>query len=268
MHQGGLQWCNCLHHRFRVIFASYRLRQKPRHDSGRAKPPPRSWRATLVPLPKQKKKGRTSTVLIYICPSVTANEKQGIPHSSTIYNTIFTSSGFGWLLQPRSKSFWWQIDFGLDLSRCWVALWPAVLSRHGSGRVCLGAWGIPSASGGHPPRLLLPSGRLGSSPGAWGAPNKGNADGAVGIFGKCRARVGYGPAPGPTIKKALCHTCPLGGAVNKYLGWLLQPRSKSFWRQIDFGLDLSRCWVALWLAVLSRHGSGRVCLGAWGFPSA
>ena len=26
----------------------------------------------------------------------------------------------------------------------------------------------------------------------------------------------YGSAPGPTIKKALCHTCPLGGAVNKY----------------------------------------------------
>ena len=45
--------------------------------------------------------------------------------------------------------------------------------------------------------------------------NKENADGAVGIFGKCRARVGFGPAPGPT-KKALCHTCPLGGARNKY----------------------------------------------------
>ena len=56
MHQGGLQWCNWLHHRFRVIFASYRLRQKPRHDSKRAKPPPWSRRATLVPLPKQKKK--------------------------------------------------------------------------------------------------------------------------------------------------------------------------------------------------------------------
>ena len=27
MHQGGLQWCNCLHCRFRVISASYRLRQ-------------------------------------------------------------------------------------------------------------------------------------------------------------------------------------------------------------------------------------------------
>ena len=55
MYQGGFPWCNCLHCRFRVIFASYLLRQKPRHDSGRAKPPPWSRRATLVPLPKQKK---------------------------------------------------------------------------------------------------------------------------------------------------------------------------------------------------------------------
>ena len=31
-----------------------------------------------------------------------------------------------------------------------------------------------------------------------GAPNKGNADGALGIFRKCRARVGSGPAHGPT----------------------------------------------------------------------
>ena len=45
---------------------------------------------------------------------------------------------------------------------------------------------------------------------------KGNADGADGIFGNCRMRVGYAPAPGPTIKKALCHTCPFGGAGNKY----------------------------------------------------
>ena len=31
--------------------------------------------------------------------------------------------------------------------------------------------------------------------------NKGNADGAVGIFGKCRARMGSGPVPRPTKKK-------------------------------------------------------------------
>ena len=87
-------------------------------------------------------------------------------------------------------------------------IWPSV-SR------CLG---ISYGLRGPFPRLSLTLGRLGSSPGALGASNKGNADGAVGIFGKCRARVCYSPAPGPTIKKALCHTCPLGGAVNKYLG--------------------------------------------------
>ncbi len=32
-------------------------------------------------------------------------------------------------------------------------------------------------------------------------PQKGNTDGAEGIFGNCRMRVGYGPAPGPTIKR-------------------------------------------------------------------
>ena len=86
---------------------------------------------------------------------------------------------------------------------------PVVVSHFG--RTCLiltriwsGAprhWLFPSASGGLPPRLLLPLGGLNSSPGAWGAPNKGNADGAVGIFGKHRTRVGYGPATGPTLKR-------------------------------------------------------------------
>ncbi len=33
------------------------------------------------------------------------------------------------------------------------------------------------------------------------APQKGNADGTEGIFGTCRMRVGYGPPPGPTIKR-------------------------------------------------------------------
>ena len=32
-------------------------------------------------------------------------ENRAFPHSSAIYNTIFTSSGFDWLLQPQSKSF-------------------------------------------------------------------------------------------------------------------------------------------------------------------
>ena len=35
-------------------------------------------------------------------------------------------------------------------------------------------------------------------------------------FGECWMHLGSGPVPGPTLKKALCHTCPFGGAVHKY----------------------------------------------------
>ena len=35
-------------------------------------------------------------------------------------------------------------------------------------------------------------------------------------FWKYWARVSYGPAPGPTLKKALCHTRPLGGTEDIY----------------------------------------------------
>ena len=62
----------------------------------------------------------------------------------------------------------------LHFSSCWVAL------RHGSGRVCLGSWRFPSASGGCPPQAFTPFGEVGLLP---GAPHKRNADGAKGIFG-------------------------------------------------------------------------------------
>ena len=58
------------------------------------------------------------------------------------------------------------------LSSCWVAfgrpfyLWTVLpgVPRH---------WRVPPASGGHPPRLIPPSGGLGLLPGAWGAPKRG-----------------------------------------------------------------------------------------------
>ena len=56
--------------------------------------------------------------------------------------------------------------------------------------------------------------RGGSSPGAWGTLNKGNADGAV-IFGNA-GRVWATALRWDPPKKALCHTWPLGGAVIKY----------------------------------------------------
>ena len=35
-------------------------------------------------------------------------------------------------------------------------------------------------------------------------------------FWKCREHVGFGPAPGPTLKKALCHNRLIGGTEDKY----------------------------------------------------
>ena len=124
---------------------------------------------------------------------------------------------------------------------------------------CLGIFLRPQ--GAFPPRLLLPSGRFGLSPGAWGAPNKGNADGAVGIFGNSGRVWATALRPDPP-KKGLVPYLPVRWGGQQIL------RSRSFWWQIDFGLDLSRYWVALWPAVSSGRGSGRVCLGAWGFPTA
>ena len=56
---------------------------------------------------------------------------------------------------------------------------------------------------------------LGLLPGAWGAPNKGNAKS---IFGFAWTRVGFGPATGPTLKTALCHIRTLvGRMINIFL---------------------------------------------------
>ena len=89
----------------------------------------------------------------------------------------------------------------LHLFNCRVTLRRLCLLRHRSGQVRLGSWIISFGLRGPSPQAFTPfRGGLGSLPGAWGAPNKGNADGAEGIFGKLRACVGYGPAPGPTQK--------------------------------------------------------------------
>ena len=106
MHQ-GLQGCNCLHCRFLVISASYRLRQQPRHDSERAKPPPWTRRATLVPLPKQRKinKGRTSAVLIDICPLVNSYIYIYIYISLNI-QSVSKDSGCGFLTHSAHAYEW------------------------------------------------------------------------------------------------------------------------------------------------------------------
>ena len=111
--------------------------------------------------------------------------------------------------------------------------------------MCLGTWSFPSASGGLPPRLLPPSGGLGSLPGAWGAPNKGNADGAEGIFDKLRARVGYGPAPGPTQKRPCAiHARKVGRASNTAdhsRSEPLQVSGSASAGRVICGTDLAKC---------------------------
>ena len=104
------------------------------------------------------------------------------------------------------------------LSSSWVAfgrpsyLWAVLpgVPRH---------WRLPPASGGHPPRLIPPSG-------SWVyclAPQKGEYRRGRRYFWPCRTRVGFGPATGPTLKTALSHIRALVGRNDKYRG----PRGRS-----------------------------------------
>ena len=83
------------------------------------------------------------------------------------------------VFSPHFSSCW--VTFG-RLCFALVRFWPDV-PRH---------WRFPPASGGHLPRLLSPSGG-----GAWGAPNKGNADGAEGIFGNAGCVLALALQPDP-----------------------------------------------------------------------
>ena len=64
-------------------------------------------------------------------------------------------------------------------------------------------------------------------------------------FWECRAHLGYGPASGPTLKKASCHTCPVVGMEDKYC-WFNQ-------LNLVNRTHLGRLWY-------QRHRPGRVCL--------
>ena len=143
------------------------------------------------------------------------------------------------------------------LSSCWVALgrpfylWTVLLGvpRH---------WRFPPASGGHPPRLIPPSGG-GVYCLAPEAPQKRECRRGRRYFWPCRTRVGFGPATGPTLKTALCHIRALVGRNDKYRG----PRSFLG----CLGPFLSSSWVAfgrpsyLWAVLpgVPRH---------WRFPPA
>ena len=68
---------------------------------------------------------------------------------------------------------------------------------------------------GPSPQAFTSFGRVGFIARRLRRPKKGNADGAEGIFGNCRMRVGYGPAPGPTVKRPCAILARLvGQAIN------------------------------------------------------
>ena len=66
---------------------------------------------------------------------------------------------------------------------------------------------IPRASGGRPPRLWLSPEGLGLSPGAWGI-----------HFWECQACLGYGSAPGPTLKRPSATLASLVGRAPNTVG--------------------------------------------------
>ena len=141
------------------------------------------------------------------------------------------------------------------LSSCWVAfgrpfyLWTVLpgVPRH---------WRVPPASGGHPPRLIPPSG--GGYCLAPEAPQKRECRRGRRYFWPCRTRVGYGPATGPTLITASCLIRALVGRNDKYRG----PRGRS--RAFVCGLSS----LVLGLHSVGRLTSGRfcrVCLGTGDF---
>ena len=83
-----------------------------------------------------------------------------------------------------------------------------------------------SLRGPSPKTLTLLGKGLGLSPGAWGVPFLGNANGNRGIFEAAR-RV-WGMALRLDLpKKALCHTRPSGGTFVKYRYWKISVSSKT-----------------------------------------
>ena len=95
------------------------------------------------------------------------------------------------------------------LSSCWVAfgrpfyLWTVLpgVPRH---------WRVPPASGGHPPRLIPPSGELGLLPGAWGAPKRGMPTGPK-VFLALRDACGLRPCDRAHLKNGLVLYSCVGG---------------------------------------------------------
>ena len=134
------------------------------------------------------------------------------------------------LLQMLVRSSAGRAGCGADLAACVLATGDFLLSQ----------WASPLA--------FTPFEGLGLLPGAWGVPNKGNAVEAVGIFGKCRERVGSGPAPDPPEKGLLPHF-----HVRRGVEQIPQSRSQSR-TQSQFCLSEPLPWAVIFLIVTLMRG--------------
>ena len=91
MHHGRSSVMHCLHCRFRVL---HHIGSGSNPDMTLEEPSRLLDRDILHAMPLNKThKDELRPFFIDICPSVSANEKQGV-HTPLLYNTIFTSSGF------------------------------------------------------------------------------------------------------------------------------------------------------------------------------
>ena len=86
--------------------------------------------------------------------------------------------------------------------------------RHGNDRVCL-VTGHTSSLRGVVPQALTLLGGVRFIAWCLRRPFLGECQRGPRHFWECRVRLVYGPAR-TNLKKALCHTCSFGGAVNKY----------------------------------------------------
>ena len=115
------------------------------------------------------------------------------------------------------------------LSSCWVAFGHVCVARIWLG--VLRHWRFPPAS-----EAFTPYRGLGLLPGAWGAPNKWNADGAEGIFRNARLGIFCNARRGPTLKTVLCHTCPVVGRMTNTERGIFSPGDA--WQETSLGVGL------------------------------
>ena len=141
------------------------------------------------------------------CPTPEAPQKRNADGAEGIFGTCQMYVGYGPAPGPTIKRpcaiLARSVGRALNIASSWQAFLVNILRSQG-----------PS------PQAFTSFGRVGFIARRLRRPKKGNADGAEGIFGTCRMRVGYGPAPGPTIQRPCAILARLvGRATNTASSW-------------------------------------------------